>query len=176
MCPCLFPDTPITYFLCLLRLLILWVKTERVAPASMRNSIMAHHLVTTQGSTLVMYTVSVGRATFSLEPPQCSDCETIRGPRHSLASGALPPPVPWLFVKGACHRPSSSVPLVHTGHTGPVWVPLGLVVHHSQTGPERPASPSVGSEWTKPLPSFGPFVYISLGAFSLFGHIPIIEN
>ena len=37
-CACFFPDNPITYYLWLLRFSILWVKTEKVAPVSIRNS------------------------------------------------------------------------------------------------------------------------------------------
>ena len=42
---------------------------------------------------------------------------------------------------------SSSAPFAHIGYTGFVWVPMGLVVYHSQTGPQSPASLSVVSEW-----------------------------
>lgn len=41
----------------------------------------------------------------------------------------------------------SSAPFAHTGYTGFVWVPMGLVVYYRQIGPRRPASPSVVSEW-----------------------------
>ena len=55
----------------------------------------------------------------------------------------------------------SGAPFVHTGYTGPVWVPMGLVIRQGQIGPEKPASPLVVSEQTKPLQSFEPFAYSS---------------
>ena len=78
VCPCLFLDTPITYSLWLLRLPILWVKTENFAPVSVTSSIKwPTTSMTTWGLTLIMYVVSLGRATFGQGPPQSSDCEII---------------------------------------------------------------------------------------------------
>ena len=44
------------------------------------------------------------------------------------------------------HNISSSTLSVHTGPADFVWVPMALVVYHSQMGLEKPASPLVVSE------------------------------
>ena len=103
--------------------------------------------------------VSLGRATFGLGLPQSSDCETLsmaEGPPSLSGVWGIPSSNALAVCKEHIDRNSpSSAPFVHTGHIGPVWVFMGLVVQ------EKPASQLVVSEQTKPLQSFAPFAYFS---------------
>ena len=98
------------------------------------------------------------------------------GPRRSLASGPFPLPMPWLFAKGTLITILPPVPLLSTQGTlalcgdpwalwpararlaqkswFPLWWSLSGQNHCNRLG----------------------LLHISLGAFSLFGHIPIPEN
>ena len=84
--------------------------------------------------------------------------------------------MPWLLAEGTVITiPLSGAPLIHTGYTGPVWVLVGLVTCQGQIDLEEPAFPLVVSEQTKPRQAVEA-VHSSLGAFSLFSHLPGIEN
>ena len=105
--------------------------------------------------------VSLGRVTFGLGPPQSSDCKTLSGQGAPMALWCLGH---FLFQcpKGCVYgHPPSSAPFVHTGYTGPIQVPMGLMVCKDQIGPEKLVSPMLAFEWSKPLPSSGPFAYFS---------------
>ena len=102
--------------------------------------------------------VSLDRANH--RPGQSSDCKTLNG--HGpvalwcLGHSLFQCPIGHVY----CHPPSGA-PSVHTGYTGPIQVPMGLMVCKDQIGPEKPVSPLLAFEWSKPLPSSGPFAYFS---------------
>ena len=87
--------------------------------------------------------MSLSGAICSLGSLQSSDCKTISGWEATLTLWCLENSCSDFLAdcKGLINRsPLSSTPFVHRGLISPVWAPMGLAGHHSQTGPEKSIS------------------------------------
>ena len=111
------PDTPSHIFLQLLRFSIIWVKTKKVAPLYVRNSIRwPANSMTTEVLILVVKISSLGRAILASGPV------SLLLMRPSVAKGPLLLAGIWGILSSSAlvvwhidHNLSSSVPSVHTG-------------------------------------------------------------
>lgn len=165
VCPCLFLDTPITYFLQLLRFPVLWVKTKKAGPVSMRNLSSGSPLQCPhEARHQLCRWPHQAEPLLALSLISILIVKPLKAEGLPLLSGIWG--IPSVNVLAICkghidHSISSSVLSVHTGPADFVWVPMSLVVYHSQMGLEKPASPLVVSEQRKPLSSFEPFIYPS---------------
>ena len=72
-----------------------------------------------QASALVIYTVLLAEPLVTSGPLNVGKPSKTKGPHGSQVSGAFPPPVPWLSVKGqVCHSLSSRALLSTQGILG----------------------------------------------------------
>ena len=165
MCPCLSPDTPIAYFL-QLRFPILWVKTKKVALVCEKFYQVTCHFSDCPRLRISYVDAMSGQSHFWLWAPVSllivkSSKKADPTPQLSGAWG-----IPSFNTLAVCKGSSVTillecVPSVLTEHIDFVWVPMGLMVYHGQIGQKILAFPVVVSEWTQPLSSSGPFVYLS---------------
>ena len=93
------------------------------------------------------------------------------GPPSPPGIWGAPSPSALAVCKGHIDHNPPSIAFVHTGYTGLV----GLVVCQGQIGPEKPL-PLWWSLSRQSHCNHVGLLHISLGAFRLFGHIPITEN
>ena len=109
--------------------------------------------------------------------------QCLRGPcRRSLASGAFPLPMPWLLAKDTLTAVLPPVPLclhrIHQVHLqGYTLYGYPWTLWSARTRLVQKGQPS--SWWSLSRQSHYnhlSLLHISLGASSLFSHIPIIEN
>ena len=100
----------------------------------------------------------------------------LRGPHCSLASGAFPLPMPWLFAKDTSITILPPVPLLSIQDTlalyGYPWALWSARTRLAQKG-QPPDWLSLSRQ--SHCNHLG-LLHISLGVFSLFGHITIVEN
>ena len=145
VCPNFFRDTPITYSLWFLRFPVPWVKTERLQYQKL-YSVACH--ITARPRLDISYVDGISRQNhFWPWAPSVfwlQNCQWLRGPPIFSSVWGIPSTNTLPLCRGCikCNLPTSA-PVVHTGCSGPVWVPMGLL------GPNWPQKTDlpIGSLW-----------------------------